>query len=115
MYNTIKKIRIITYNVHGSSNLANLSLILEIYRPSLVKLQEVKLSTEQIKCFGRKLGYTGSSNIDEMDPTKPGTALLWHTSVPVNQVVSSVPAGYSWPGFGHSKRLKNQKVQQSFC
>ena len=91
MYNTIKKIKIMTYNVHGSSNLANLSLIIEIYKPSLIKLQEVKLSTEQIKCFGRKLGYTGSSNIDELDPTKPGTALLWHTSVPVTQVVALYP------------------------
>ena len=91
MYNQIKSIKILTYNVHGSSNLANLSLILEIYKPSLVKLQEVKISTEQLKCFGRKLGYTGASNIDELDPNKPGTAILWHTSVPVTQVVSLYP------------------------
>ena len=90
MYNS-NKIQLLSYNVHGSYNLANLYLILEITRPSVVFLQEVKLSSEQVKTFGRRLNYTGVANIDELDSNKPGTAILWHTSVPVSQVVSLYP------------------------
>ena len=85
------KITFLTYNVHGSFNLANLYMILEITKPSVVMLQEVKLTTDQIKTFGRKLNYTGVANIDELDTYKPGTAMMWHTSVPVSEVVALYP------------------------
>ena len=84
-------IKIITYNVHGSYNLANLSLILEVQKPSIVMLQEVKLSTEQLMSFARRLGYSGAANIDELDHAKPGTGLLWQRNLPVTQVVALYP------------------------
>ena len=84
-------IKIITYNVHGGFSLGNLYIILEVYKPGLVLLQEVKLSSEQLAAFGRRLGYTGASNIDELEPSKPGTGILWHTSLPVSQVVPLYP------------------------
>ena len=86
-----RNIRIITYNVHGSMNLGNLYIILEVYKPSLVLLQEVKISTDQLVAFGRRLGYTGATNIDELDKNKPGTGLLWHNSLPVTQVIPLYP------------------------
>ena len=85
------KLSILTYNVHGSFHLAGLSLIIEVYKPKLIFLQEVKLSTEQLLTFGRKLGYLGAANIDELDHTKPGTGLLWHKSLPVTQVIPLYP------------------------
>ena len=91
MNRTNKTISFLTYNVHGSYNLSNLYLLLEVNKPSIVLLQEVKLSTSQIKNYGRRLGYTGASNIDELDPNKPGTAMMWHSSVPITQVVSLYP------------------------
>ena len=84
-------IKLMTYNVHGSYNLANLYLILEVYKPGIVFLQEVKISSEQLASFGRRLGYTGATNIDELDHNKPGTGLLWHSSLPVTQVVALYP------------------------
>ena len=86
-----QNIKIITYNVHGSYSLANLSLILEVHKPSIVMLQEVKLSTEQLMAFARRLGYSGAANIDELDHTKPGTGLLWQKTLPVTQVVALYP------------------------
>ena len=86
-----QNIKIMTYNVHGSYSLANLSLILEVHKPSIVMLQEVKLSTEQLMAFARRLGYSGAANIDEMDHTKPGTGLLWQKTLPVTQVVALYP------------------------
>ena len=86
-----QKIKIITYNVHGSYNLANLYIILEVHKPSLVLLQEVKITTEQLVTFGRRYGYTGATNIDELDPNKPGTGMLWLHSLPVTQVIPLYP------------------------
>ena len=86
-----QNIKIMTYNVHGSNSLGNLYLILEVYKPTLVFLQEVKITTEQLISFGRRKGYTGATNIDEMDTSKPGTGMLWHTSLPVTQVVAIYP------------------------
>ena len=71
-----KNIKLMTYNVHGSYNLANLFLILEVYKPGIIFLQEVKISSEQLAAFGRKYGYTGVTNIDELDHNKPGTGLM---------------------------------------
>ena len=60
-----QNIKMMTYNVHGSYSLANLALILEVHKPGIVMLQEVKLSTEQLMAFARRLGYSGAANIDE--------------------------------------------------
>ena len=84
-------ITFLTYNVHGSYNLANLSLIIEVYKPKIIFLQEVKLSTEQLMAFGRKLDYLGAANIDELDHNKPGTGFLWHSSLPITQVIPLYP------------------------
>ena len=86
-----KNIKLMTYNVHGSYNLANLYLILEVYRPDIIFLQEVKISSEQLESFGRRLGYTGATNIDELDHNKPGTGIMWHSSLPVTQVIALYP------------------------
>ena len=91
MARTKQNLRFLTYNVHGSYSLASLYLILEVFKPGIVFLQEVKISTEQLELFARKLGYTGKANIDETDHSKPGTGLLWHTSLPVTQVISIYP------------------------
>ena len=89
--NNKKTIKILTYNVHGSFHLANLHLLLEVHKPSTVFLQEVKLSSEQLSTFGRKLGYMGAAIIDELDPGKPGTGLLWHNTLPVTRVIALYP------------------------
>ena len=86
-----EKIKFLTYNVHGNYQLANLYLILQIHKPSIVFLQEVKITSEQLELFARKLGYTGKTNIDELDHSKPGTGLMWHSSMPVTQVIPIYP------------------------
>ena len=75
--------KIMSYNVHGSMTLAGLSMMLEVFNPCVVMLQEVRVSTGQLKGFLSRLGYTGQSNVDESDWSKPGTGLVWKSSVNV--------------------------------
>ena len=84
-------IKIMSYNVHGSLHLGNLSLFLGVFKPGVVFLQEVKITSEQLSAFGRRLGYSGAANIDDLDRCKPGTGMLWHSSLPVSQVVPLYP------------------------
>ena len=66
----------ISYNVAGSSSLSGLNQLLHIYKPLVIFLQEVYLSTEQtLAVVGR--GYSGSSNLDVTDFNKPGNAVIW--------------------------------------
>ena len=70
------KIRIISYNVASESQLSGLSQLLSVQKPSLVFLQEVTVSTAQlISLIGSS--YTGLCNTDELNPNKPGTAIVW--------------------------------------
>ena len=82
---------LMTYNVHGSMTLANLATIIEVYKPSIIFLQEVKLTTEQILSFGRRLDYKGAANIDDFNMSSPGTGIMWHSSIPVTQVIPLYP------------------------
>ena len=80
---------ILSYNVGSSGTLAGLKQLLEMHKPDLVFLQEVTISTEQLKThLGWK--YDGISNIDQYDQKKPGTACIWLSSlqVVVNNILS---------------------------
>ena len=87
MTRKITDFKLMSYNVHGSMTLAGLSMMLEVFKPSVVMLQEVRVSTEQLQGFLARLGYTGQSNVDESELTKPGTGMVWKTSVNLTQVV----------------------------
>ena len=58
-------IKVLSYNVHSSQSLANLHLKMEVYRPSVVLLQEVKISSEQLASLGRRMGYAAVTNVDD--------------------------------------------------
>ena len=79
----------ISYNVASSSNLAGLNILTSLFNPTLIFLQEICLTTEQI--LARIQGYYDAlSNLDEHDSRKPGTAIIWRKEINA-QVRNVVP------------------------
>ena len=76
---------ILSYNIGSSSGLAGLSQLLHSFSPTFGFLQEIKLTTPQLKA---QLGplYDGCSNIDTEDSNKPGTAIIWKAGLSVEVV-----------------------------
>ena len=92
MDNSNKFYKILSYNVMSTSHLAGLLSIIDIEKPDLILLQEVILNTETLSTFlASKKDYKAVSNVDEMEPSKPGTGMVWHVSLPVTQVTSMEP------------------------
>ena len=80
---------VLSYNVSSNGCLAGLKFLLDLYRPSLVFLQEITLTTPQLNTRIGAL-YQGQSNIDPSDTKRPGTACLWRADmqVTVNNLIS---------------------------
>ena len=68
----------LSYNVASSSTLSGLNLLLSLFNPTMVFLQEITLTTEQLLAIVGG-GYNGVSNVDPLEPRKPGTAVVWIT------------------------------------
>ena len=84
-------IRFLSLNVGMKSNLAGLSSILTNQKLDIAFLQEVRVTDEQLLSQLGRYGYTGKVNINLEDTAKPGTALVWRTSLPVRDVTNIVP------------------------
>ena len=84
------RIRFISLNVGMQSNLAGLSSILVNTNLDVAFLQEVRISDEQLSVQVGKYGYIGKVNINIDDASKPGTAIVWRSSLPVKDVASIV-------------------------
>ena len=82
---------LLSLNVGMSNLLTDLTSFLKMYDIDVVFLQEVRLSLEQLQAKVGKLGYLVDVNISEEESSKPGTALLWKSSVPVVEVSILVP------------------------
>ena len=52
----------------------------------LLLIQEVNISTEQLNDIVVSLGYQAESNIDALNPSKPGTAFIWRRALAVSEV-----------------------------
>ena len=57
--------------------------LLPVDRPDILFVQEVLLSTQELLLKVQPYGYNCESNIDALNPTKPGTAVIWRESVPI--------------------------------
>ena len=52
-------------------------------KPDILLVQEVLLSSQELLLKVKPYGYNCESNIDVLNPTKPGTAVIWREGVPV--------------------------------
>ena len=73
-----------------SSALAGLPALISSLKLDLIYLQEVRMTSEQLKLHVDSLGFDGEVNIDEDNISKPGTALVWRKTLPVTDVVTLV-------------------------
>ena len=81
--------KILSYNVGSSSSLSGLLQLLQEYKPLIVMLQEVVISTEQLNFLLGNL-YIGECNNDVESQNKPGTAFVWSKHLEI-EVVNLVP------------------------
>ena len=84
------RIRFLTLNIGMKSNLAGLPNILETNRIDIAFLQEVKMSDDEMSSKLGKLGYQSKVNFNLEEPAKPGTAMVWRSTLPVRDVGSLV-------------------------
>ena len=81
------KIRFLSLNVAMKNNLAGLVDIISEYRTDIIFLQEFRLSKDDLCAKISSLGFSCEVNIDEEETSKPGTAIIWRSSLPVSEVV----------------------------
>ena len=84
------KNRFLSLNIGMKSNLAGLPDILINQRIDIAFLQEVKVTDEELNSKVGRFGYKCKVNINLEDLSKPGTALVWRSSLPVKDVNSLV-------------------------
>ena len=83
-------IRFLSLNVGMKNNLAGLSSILMNNNLDIAFLQEVKISDEELASQVGRCGFTGKVNINIEDSSKPGTAIVWRSSLPIRDVTTIV-------------------------
>ena len=84
------KFKCISQNIASSRKVERIVDILKRSCPDLLLLQEVTLTTDQLKTAVKDLQYDCESNIDMENPTFPGTATIWKIDLPAPQVTSLV-------------------------
>ena len=77
-------------NTGNNLVLGGLLSIIRIENPDIVLLQEITVTSGQLKLFVAKFGYSAEANTDLLDITKLGTGIIWKSELPVSEVSSVV-------------------------
>ena len=80
----------LSLNVGSNYNLAGLNTVISTANYDVILLQEIKMTQGQLDMAINRYGFLSKVNISEEDQHKPGTALLWKTSIPLSGVVNLV-------------------------
>ena len=83
-------LKVITLNTGNSQLLGGLLSIVKLENPDIVLLQEITITSGQLKLLVAKLGYCAEANTDLLDITSLGTGLIWKSNVPVTEVTSVI-------------------------
>ena len=82
--------KLVSRNIASSKKLERIIDIVKSEKPDLLLLQEVTLTTAQLKAVVQPLQYDCMCNIDQENPSTPGTAAVWKLNLPVNHITSLV-------------------------
>ena len=74
-------LKVLSFNLAGGTLF--LHSLLPEDKPDILLIQEVLLSSQELLLKVKPYGYNCESNIDILNPTKPGTAVIWKEGVPV--------------------------------
>ena len=77
------KFNIFSLNIGMNDNLAGLVNYIRSENLDIIFLQEVRISTDQLQSKVEHFGYSAEANVNEDDPFKPGTAIVWKSSIPI--------------------------------
>ena len=69
-------LKVITLNTGNSQLLGGLLSIVKLENPDIVLLQEITITSGQLKLLVAKLGYCAEANTDLLDITSLGTGLI---------------------------------------
>ena len=70
--------------------LGGLLSIIKLENPDIVLLQEITVTTGQLKLFVAKYGYNAEANTDLLDISRLGTGMVWRSDIPISEVTSVV-------------------------
>ena len=79
---------LISQNMSGGS--LYLPHVLGTLKPDVLFMQENNLKTEDLQMKVNNFGYKCESNVDVLNPHKPGTAVVWKDSLPPPRVQTIV-------------------------
>ena len=79
-------LNILSLNIGMSNTLAGLTSIVVSESVDLIFLQEVRLTSAEIESL--LPGFSCAVNIDLENSSRPGTAIIWRSSIPVENVVN---------------------------
>ena len=83
-------LKLMTLNTGNSRLLGGLLAIIRIENPDIVFLQELTITSGQLKLFVAKYGYSAEANTNLLDVTELGTGMIWKSDLPVKDVTSVV-------------------------
>ena len=83
-------LKLMTLNTGNSRLLGGLLAIIRIENRDILFLQELTLTSGQLKLFVAKFGYSAEANTNLLDITELGTGMIWKSLIPVSDVTSVV-------------------------
>ena len=86
----VQSFKLVTRNIAGSKRTERIVDVLKSEKPDLLLLQEVTLSTEELKVAIQNTPYNCEANVNVVLPSHPGTAAVWREDLPAPQVTTLV-------------------------
>ena len=83
-------LKILSLNVGLSTTFPGLTTLVTANNIDLLLLQEIRVFNEQLNLLFNRLGYQAEVNIDPNEPYRPGTAIVWRKSLPMEDIIPLV-------------------------
>ena len=98
-------VKVLTMNIASSKKTERIVDIIKTEQPDLFLLQEVTLSSGELRAALQNLQYKCESNLDPDSTSTPGTAAVWKADLPAPFVTTLVTCQVQEVKFGHQAFL----------
>ena len=88
--NTMAALKMMSLNTGNTLVLGGLLSLIRLEHPDIIFLQEITVTSGQLKLYVAKYGYSAEANTDLLDITSLGTGIIWKSHIPVTDVTSVV-------------------------
>ena len=83
-------LKLMSLNTGNTLSLGGLLSIIKLENPDIIFLQEITVTSGQLKLYVVKFGYSAEANTELLDITSLGTGMIWKSHLPVTEVTSVV-------------------------